>query len=510
MPDSIFNETIQIVTSNLQSPDNHLSYFRHKGVKVKFEDIEQALTGCVFVKQAAVLLEEDKDGDKKLVAYIIAGATFNQMEAVNYLAGKLPAYMIPAMWICLEKFPLTTNGNIDKNALQVSAAGTALTFQYIPPRTDTEIKLVTIIRHLLGGQAIGIKDNFFRLGGNSLQALQVIAAIRRELAVELDIKYFFRYATIEALAAYLKKLSANDHLTALVPSRFEQCSAVVPIKSGGSKMPLYIVCGGGGTAFTFEKFAYMLADDQPVYGFQQPSDMKELENFPTTIEEIASEYVNQVMLIDPHGPYALSGHCIGGVIALEMARKLEAMGKKIKLLAMFDVILSKRNKPEPAGIKNLYNVPFRIKKAASKAYLKLDFETFLLVKHPKDAVEYKINSLKSLVNKIYKFQKEDVELMVFKQFEQKFETAFENYQVNKYDGDIVVFYARDHYHFLDKNRNIKFKKFLLEEEIKNIWKDYARSVNIHEMDGEHSTMFEPFYSTEFAGLLQQYLDDCAN
>ena len=272
-------------------------------------------------------------------------------------------------------------------------------------------------------------------------------------------------------------------------------------------MPLYSVCGGGGTAFTFEKFAHMLDADQPVYGFQQPSDASALDQFPTTIEGIADKYLEELLLSDPDGPYALSGHCIGGVIALEMARKLQGMGKQVKLLAMFDVILEDHHLPEKKSVKAIHQIPLFFKKTAAKISLKLHFETFLITKFPKDAVEYKVNSLKSMANKIVRFQKEDEELVVFKKFEQKFETAFENYRIRKYDGEILVFYARDHYQFVDKNRNIRFKRFSLEEAIKNRWKNYADDVSIYEIEGGHSTMFEPFYSNDFAGVLRQHLKD---
>ncbi len=521
MSDSVLSETIQ--TAHLPVQDQqpipssfgegtsvslNVGYFRHKGKKVKFADIEQAILETGLVKNSRVFSEENNEGDKKLVAYIIPGEKFKQEEIENILREKLPGYMVPAAWIYLEKFPLLADGSVDGNALQTFDIDGLTTVEYVAPRNETETRLVAIIQKILTSQVVGIKDNFFRLGGNSMKALQVMAAIRKELQIDLDIKYFFLYPTIEGLAEYLQIISGNNAAGDLLPSASRHCGAIIPIKQSGTKMPLYIVCGGGGTAFTFEKFANLLDKDQPVYGFQQPSDINELESFPDTIAEIAAVYVNEILLIDPDGPYALSGHCIGGVIALEMARMLEDMGREVKLLAMFDVILSKREKVNPATLKNLYHLPTFIKKAASKAFLKVDFETFLLTRHPKDAVEYKIKSIKSLVNKFYKFQEQDTEMMVFKQFEQKFEKAFENYQVNKYDGDILVFYARDHYHFLDKNRNIRFKKFLLEEEVKNIWKDYARSVKIYEMEGEHSSMFEPFYSNNFASLLQQHLDAC--
>ncbi len=496
---------------------NQATYFRHKGIKVKFEDIEKLLQSCDWVKQSVVLSGEDIEGNRRLVAYIIPNGEFNQVAFAKYMADKMPPHMIPAIWVCLEKFPLTASGEIDRDALYEPGSREAESRHMIAPRNETEVKLAHIIQGLLGVQSISIRDNFFRLGGGSLQALRVISAIRKEFNLALDIKYFFIYPTIAELAAYLQKLLDKDPSASSAGSpeetfdnqghkwHFNPKKSIVPIKTGSSKMPLYIVCGGGGSVFTFEKFAHLLDEDQPVYGFQQPSDINELEKFPVTIEEIAGKYVDELLLIDPEGPYALSGHCIGGVIALEMARKLDNMGKKIQLLAMFDVIIPKKEAPQPATLKNLFHIPRIIKKVTEKFFLKIEFETFLLTRHTRDALDYKFNSFKSLVNRFYKYQEEDVELFIFKQFEQKFETAFKNYQVKKIDQDILVFYAKDHYYFLDRDRNIRFKKFQLEEEIKNKWIDYARGTKVYETEGGHSTMFEPFYSGDIARVLKQHL-----
>ncbi len=493
------------------SADKDVRYFRHKGIKIKFEQIEKVLNECELVNKAFLLSQEDMDGARKLVAYIVSDGRYDEGLIVEYMTRKVPHYMIPDLWVCVEKLPLTRDGLVDRLALPNPMIKEAVREDPVAPATETEIRLADIIQNILGLQSISVNDNFFRLGGNSMQALRVIAAIRREFDFDLDIKYFFIYPTITQLAVHIQSLSDKDS------AENEQSkdngnyglydgvsSSIVPIKNGNSHVPLYIVCGGGGTAFTFEKFAWMLDKEQSVYALQQPSFIAELQNFPHSIEGIADRYLKEILVSNPNGPYALSGHCIGGAIALEMARKLKMMGKEIKLLAMFDVILTVKNISRSKPVKKIKNIPVLIRKATQKAYLKVDFETYLLSKYPKDAIDYKLKSLKSLLNKIYPFQQENIELAVFKKFEQKLENAFENYLINKYDGDLLVFYARDHYHFTDKNRQIEFRKLILEEETKNRWKEYAESVTFYEIEGEHSTIFE---SNNFANLVQQHLNE---
>ena len=493
--------------------DPFASYFRHKGVRIKFSEIEQIIVESSQVKNCAVLAGEDDNGVRKLTAYIILDTSFLQEKLDLYVKERLPDHMVPAAYVKMTSFPLTSEGEIDRAALFEPVKEQPIEVEYVAPRNALEARLTRILQTYLGREEIGIKENFFRLGGDSLQALRVIAAIRKELEIELDIRYFFIHPTVEELAAHLSTLSGNDPSGASYGNfnidqnhSFNRANPIIPIKKGTGKMPLYIVCGGGGTAFTFEKFAYMLDDDQAVYAFQHPSEVKDLEDFPDTIEAIASIYVAEIFVRDPIGPYALSGHCIGGTIAFEMAKQMKAMGKEVKLLALFDTILLHKGKVAPKTFKTLYHIPKTLKNSFAKISLKIDFETYLLRKHTKDAIQYKLNSLRSLIKKVYPQKKKDHELMVFKKFEEKFELANENYPLKRYDGDLLVFYAKEHYYFVDKNRGIQFKRIDLDEDTKDLWKEYARNASIYEVDGGHSTIFDPVFAGGFARVLQDHLN----
>ena len=485
---------------------NNFQYFRHKGIKIKYENIEQVLLRCKYIRAIAVISREDIEGIKRLTAYLVANGEYNKQGIIEYAQSSLPLYMVPEKWACLDGLPTDAKGLIDKSVLKEPDEYADECRETDTPLNASEARLSEIIGDILKMPSVNVHENFFRLGGTSLQAIRVISAIRKEFHLEVDIRCFFTYPTVAKLARYVNGISDTskaepaNSLDPLVNSLYK---SIIPVKDGNSKVPLYIVCGGGGTAFTFEKFAQSLSRDQQVYVFQHSYDIEELKTFPGTIEEIAERYVQELLVANPGGPYALSGHCIGGAIALEMARKLKDMGKEIKMLAMFDVILSKENVNANLPGNKLKQIPGRVKSATSKAYLKFDFETFLLRRYPKDALEYKLNNLKSFVNKIYQFRQENQELVVYKKFEKKFEDAFENYRVNKYDGDILVFYALDHYHFRDRDRNIQFKKLILQDETKERWKNFGNCVTFYEIEGEHSTIFN---SKDFAILLQSHLD----
>ena len=143
---------------------------------------------------------------------------------------------------------------------------------------------------------------------------------------------------------------------------------MIPIKETGDKVPLYIVCGVGGTVFTFKKFASLMDPQQAVYGLQQPSESVDdsVQEFPKSIEEIASNYIAELVEHNPSGPYALSGHCAGGFIAFEMAKQLREMGKEEKYLAMFDTIVQQKSKQDAETLRNFYQIPLQTKNRSQK------------------------------------------------------------------------------------------------------------------------------------------------
>ncbi len=123
---------------------------------------------------------------------------------------------------------------------------------------------------------------------------------------------------------------------------------------------------------------------------------------------------------------------------------------------------------------------------------------------------YKIAKLKSFSSKINKKKdkpKEQSGLEVFHEMSVVYRSAVSKYKITPYSGQILVFYAKEHYYFLDKERNVGFKKLYLSDSIKNFWKDYSTSTSVYEIEGEHSLIFDPSHAKEFAEILQQHLDN---
>ncbi|HEX6467754.1 MAG TPA: amino acid adenylation domain-containing protein [Streptosporangiaceae bacterium] len=178
-------------------PDGNIVYLgradgqvKIRGLRVELGEIETTLAGHPAVAQAVVVLRDDRSGDKQLVGYVrFAGTGADVAELRQHLAQRLPGYMVPACLIVLDAFPLNTSGKIDKAALPAPGSGSAdkPDGAYAGPRTLTETVLTDMYARLLGHERVGIDDGFFDLGGNSLQAMQLITQIDEELGADIDV-----------------------------------------------------------------------------------------------------------------------------------------------------------------------------------------------------------------------------------------------------------------------------------------------------------------------------------
>jgi len=496
-------------------PDGNIDYLgrmdeqvKIRGYRIELGEIENVLQQSDLVAHAVVLARPDNNGNNRLVGYVVPTKKFDKDAVLIYLRAKLPEYMVPAVLIELDHLPLNANGKVNREALPAVNDRHLSQHEYVAPRNELELKLAAIWQELLGIPRAGIYDNFFEVGGHSLHALRLVAVIRKKMEVDISINDVFIYPTIAGMMGnYIEKIK-NPSLPVV------NIKYLVPLRTGGNKVPLYILAGGGGTALRFKKFGAMLGPDQPVFVLQPPIETKDLKDFPVTIEGIAGRFITEIEVHNPGGPYALSGHCLGGIIAFEMARQLQEKGKKVTLLAMFDTIIGKVVKKQPGTVKNLYHIPTTIRKKVSKLVLKVNFETFLLTKHTRQSVRYKLDKLKAFVNRINR--NNDVKdkmayggLEVFDESADVYVAASKKYKLQPYTGQIVAFYAKEHYFFLDKNKNVGFRKLQLTESTKNMWKEYSNDVVIHEIEGEHSEIFDPVNGDGFATVLQQHLQGSA-
>ncbi len=315
-------------------PDGNIEYIgridnqvKIRGFRIELGEIEAILAEDPEVKEAVVIAREDNPGDKRLVAYIVAGSTVPSInELRSFLKTKLPDYMVPSAFVVLESLPLTPNGKVDRRALPTpDASSLANETSFVAPRDSLELQLAQIWSEVLGVSPIGIRDNFFDLGGHSLLAVHLMAEIEQQFGQNLSLAALFQGASVEELAILLHQKTDT-----------QSWSPLVAIQPQGEQPPFFCMPGAGGNVIHFHPLAHHLGNDRPFYALQPPSLDGVTEPF-TGVEDIASYYLQAIQTVQPFGPYFLGGHSFGALVAFEMAQQLQQQGETVALLALLDL-----------------------------------------------------------------------------------------------------------------------------------------------------------------------------
>ncbi|PYX86502.1 MAG: hypothetical protein DMG68_15185 [Acidobacteria bacterium] len=298
-----------------------------RGFRIELGEVEAALTKHPEIRQALVTVREDH-GEKRLVAYLLAESSPAPSTGSlrNFLKQSLPDYMIPSSFVALDQFPLTPNGKIDRKALPAPEPERRDGGAVFAPRNDLEAKLVSLFQSVLRVPQVGVTDDFFDLGGHSLQAARLVAEIHEATGTQIPLSLFFRGATVEYLARVIQK--GVD----LPPE-----PVAMPIQTGESGAVFFAVVPPGENAVGYAKLARHMGSNQRFVKLQGPGTV--LVDRPYTNEEmqkLADEYVDAMRSLQPTGPYYFGGMCDGAHIALRMAHRLDQLGDKVGMLAVFD------------------------------------------------------------------------------------------------------------------------------------------------------------------------------
>ncbi|PHM53531.1 non-ribosomal peptide synthetase [Xenorhabdus hominickii] len=200
-------------------PDGELEYLgrndfqvKIRGYRIELGEIESALAAHPQVKQA-VVIDREYQGNTALVAYLVIESELSDEGLISHLSSLLPDYMLPASFTRIEAIPLTLNGKVDRQALPEPNWGNK--DDYVAPRNTLETQLCTIWQAVLELERVGIEDNFFRIGGNSLTAIKLIAAIRRTLSTDISLAQLFELKTIAGLMTQMEAqiCTVIPHLT---------------------------------------------------------------------------------------------------------------------------------------------------------------------------------------------------------------------------------------------------------------------------------------------------------
>jgi amino acid adenylation domain-containing protein len=203
-----------------------------RGFRIEVGEIESALKQHPAVSQVAVVATADEDGDKRLVAYVVAGKkrTPSSEELRNHLRAKLPEYMVPAVFLTLDRLPLSRSGKVNRHALPAVAKARVSDLDgYVAPRTPIEEILTGIWAEVLKVDRVGVHDNFFDLGGHSLLATQLMSRVRTAFELEVSLRSLFDGPTVGDLA---------QRIEATLRSGNKQEVSPISARATGDQLPL--------------------------------------------------------------------------------------------------------------------------------------------------------------------------------------------------------------------------------------------------------------------------------
>ncbi|AXE87434.1 MupA/Atu3671 family FMN-dependent luciferase-like monooxygenase [Streptomyces sp. Go-475] len=294
-----------------------------RGFRIELGEIEAALLSHPDVAQAAATTHGTGVA-RRIDGYAVPrpGSRLTETSLRAHLDTRLPGYMIPASLQLLDELPYTPNGKIDRRALpEPTASGTDRAGR-LAPRGLTEMRLALLWQEILGERSVGVRDNFFHLGGNSVLAVVLLAEVERQFGRRLPLSVLFQGPTVAQMAVALHSGTADTDRQSLVRLR------------PGGEVPLFLLPGAGGNLVYFNDLAAHLPEQLMLYGLQPL--FTEDTTSQTLVEELADHYLPLVLSAAPQGPYHLVGHSFGGHIALELATRLRAAGHEVRLLGMLD------------------------------------------------------------------------------------------------------------------------------------------------------------------------------
>ena len=313
------------------------------GEKIAPREIDEVLLGHPAVRDAAAFPVPHAALGQDIAAAVVLqpGSALTADEIRAFAAQRLADYKVPGKIIFVDAIPRSPSGKVRRASLaehffpagadnsgELGGRGAAAQSPaFVPPRNRLEEKLAAIWARVLQRDRVSVADDFFALGGYSLLATQLVVEIEAALGIQLPVSFVFRGNTVEKMAKLLKGKAAAG------------LSPVVPLRDSGAKPPLFCVHAIDGEVTPYKTLADHMNGDRPVYGIGFGTLFYKLRSkagLDTSVSDLANCYVEEVLRLQPEGPYFLLGYSFGGYVAHEMARQLQSRGHEVAFLAILD------------------------------------------------------------------------------------------------------------------------------------------------------------------------------
>ncbi|HNX00111.1 MAG TPA: amino acid adenylation domain-containing protein [Candidatus Cloacimonadota bacterium] len=459
-------------------PDGNLEYFgrndfqvKIRGHRIELGEISELLRKHPAVKDAVIIADDGQYDQKQLVGYLILHPQErpDKAEIRQFLRKDLPDYMIPNIYILLESFPLTANGKIDQNALpKPKIQEPVVSGEIVEAKTPEQELLIRAVKDILHLQKVGINDNFFDIGGNSILSMQLISRVS-QAGLALTIDHLFRHRNLEELASWMQ--IKTDEKT------FGSFSLVELRKGNPKYPPLFLIHPLPGDVLGYVNLVRRIDPEQPVYGFQAYG-LLDPDKAHKTIPEMAAYYISIIEKMNIPKGYMLAGWCYGGSIAFEMAQQLRTKGITLPNLFLFDTFafnpvdeLKKRYSSHRMGvyIKNTFRIPhlIRVKLKEKKNGYQVMFDRENIFQ------EQGIFINRSIVRMI------------------NLESVFK-WTMDWYPGRITVFSAK-----------VQHPSMMHDKEM--AWKIFADRYKIHRIDATHDNILKEPQVIQIVEIMNEYL-----
>lgn len=443
------------------------------GQKVSPQMVDECLLAHPCIAEAAAFaLSHPKLGEDVAAAVVFKpGREVQERDLRRFLLGKLAFYKVPSRFFFVDALPKGSTGKIQRVFLarQLGIAGASINEQrkLVTPRNEQEEQLIKLWEEILEIRPISVTDDFFQLGGDSLAAVRLLTMVEERWGQSIPLMDLFAGCSVEKMALLLDKQEDDMPIG----------SSIVPIQVKGANPILFCVHPIDGKVVEYVYLSKCLGDLFPVYGlrFQQEA----LANPEMSIESLASRYVRDIRAVQPHGPYHLAGHSLGGLIAFEMAQQLHRAGQEIALLALFDtrhptVMIRGLLRPE----RELYRLVYRVKKSMRR---REEFSEGGWKEYFQSRAQKELDRLRRKVGKfIPALAVNQGRKTEEQQLRSQFMTARRKYQPALFPGKLTLFCAADQEEYGNQGQELG-------------WSGLAeKGIDVYQIPGDHRTlMLEP-------------------